>query len=106
MILRKEYTWTSGKIEIRDESLDSDYLELDKYCRILNNSIKPFIEMETKAYECGTEDVLQKQFLVQESVGYPSIDSLKAISRYFSVTIDELICSSENRLICNIVFFL
>ena len=24
--------------------------------------------------------------------GYPSIDSLKAISRYFSVTIDELIC--------------
>lgn len=27
--------------------------------------------------------------------GYPSIDSLKAISRYFSVTIDELICSEE-----------
>ena len=27
--------------------------------------------------------------------GYPSIDSLKEISRYFSVTIDELICSDE-----------
>ncbi len=27
--------------------------------------------------------------------GYPSIDSLKAISRHFSVTIDELICSEE-----------
>ena len=27
--------------------------------------------------------------------GYPSIDSLKAISRYFSVTIDELICPEE-----------
>ncbi len=27
--------------------------------------------------------------------GYPSIDSLKAISRFFSVTIDELICSAE-----------
>lgn len=27
--------------------------------------------------------------------GYPSIDSLKAISRFFSVTIDELICSEE-----------
>jgi transcriptional regulator with XRE-family HTH domain len=27
--------------------------------------------------------------------GYPSIDSLKEISRYFSVTIDELICSQE-----------
>lgn len=27
--------------------------------------------------------------------GYPSIDSLKAISRYFSVTIDELICTEE-----------
>ena len=27
--------------------------------------------------------------------GYPSIDSLKVISRYFSVTIDELICPEE-----------
>ena len=27
--------------------------------------------------------------------GYPSIDSLKALSRYFSVTIDELICTEE-----------
>ena len=27
--------------------------------------------------------------------GYPSIDSLKQISRYFSVTIDELICPEE-----------
>ena len=27
--------------------------------------------------------------------GYPSIDSLKEISHYFSVTIDELICSRE-----------
>jgi transcriptional regulator with XRE-family HTH domain len=27
--------------------------------------------------------------------GYPSIDSLKAISKYFHVTIDELICGEE-----------
>ena len=27
--------------------------------------------------------------------GYPSIDSLREISRYFSVTIDDLICSEE-----------
>ena len=27
--------------------------------------------------------------------GYPSIDSLKEISRYFGVTIDELICADE-----------
>ena len=27
--------------------------------------------------------------------GYPSIDSLKEIARFFSVTIDELICSEE-----------
>ena len=27
--------------------------------------------------------------------GYPSIDSLKEISRFFSVTIDDLICSGE-----------
>ena len=27
--------------------------------------------------------------------GYPGIDSLKEISRFFSVTIDELICTQE-----------
>ncbi len=27
--------------------------------------------------------------------GYPSIDSLKEISRFFGVTIDELICADE-----------
>ena len=27
--------------------------------------------------------------------GYPSIDSLKEISKFFSVTIDELICTEE-----------
>ena len=27
--------------------------------------------------------------------GYPSIDSLKEISRFFAVTIDDLICSDE-----------
>ena len=27
--------------------------------------------------------------------GYPSIDSLKEISRFFSVTIDDLICPDE-----------
>ena len=27
--------------------------------------------------------------------GYPNLDSLKEISRYFSVTIDDLICSEE-----------
>ncbi len=31
--------------------------------------------------------------------GYPSIDSLKDISRFFSVTIDELICSDEMILV-------
>ncbi|MCR4924862.1 MAG: helix-turn-helix domain-containing protein [Clostridiales bacterium] len=27
--------------------------------------------------------------------GYPSIDSLKTIAKYFNITIDELICSDE-----------
>ena len=27
--------------------------------------------------------------------GYPNLDSLKEISRFFSVTIDDLICSEE-----------
>ena len=66
--------WNTGHMEypfgrgINFEMTVSDVELL--YRRILNNGIKPFIEMETKAYECGTEDVLQKQFLVQDPDGY------------------------------------
>ena len=31
----------------------------------------------------------------EQGRGYPSLDSLKEISRFFSVSIDELICSEE-----------
>ena len=48
------------------------------------------------------EELAQKIFVSRTAVskwesgrGYPSIDSLKEISRYFSVTIDELICPEE-----------
>ena len=50
-----------------------------------------------------TQEELAESLFVSRSViskwesgrGYPSIDSLKEISRFFSVTIDDLICSDE-----------
>ena len=51
------------------------------------------------------EELAEKLFVSRTAIskwesgrGYPSIDSLKEISRYFSVTIDELICQEE--IIC------
>ena len=48
------------------------------------------------------EELAEKLFVSRTAIskwesgrGYPSIDSLKEISRYFSVTIDDLICSDE-----------
>ena len=48
------------------------------------------------------EELAEKLFVSRTAVskwesgrGYPGIDSLKEISRYFSVTIDELICPEE-----------
>ena len=48
------------------------------------------------------EELAEKLFVSRAAVskwesgrGYPSIDSLNEISRYFSVTIDELICPEE-----------
>ena len=50
-----------------------------------------------------TQEELAKELFVSRTAvskwesgrGYPSIDSLKEISKFFSVTIDELICSQE-----------
>ena len=50
-----------------------------------------------------TQEELAEQLFVSRTAvskwesgrGYPSIDSLKELSRFFSVTIDELICSEE-----------
>ena len=50
-----------------------------------------------------TQEELAKELYVSRTAvskwesgrGYPNIDSLKEISRYFSVSIDELICSDE-----------
>ncbi len=48
------------------------------------------------------EELAEKLFVSRTAVskwesgrGYPNIDSLKEISRFFSVTIDELICTEE-----------
>lgn len=50
-----------------------------------------------------TQEELAEQLYVSRAAiskwesgrGYPNIDSLKAISKYFNVTIDELICGEE-----------
>ena len=50
-----------------------------------------------------TQEELAKELYVSRTAiskwesgrGYPNIDSLKEISRYFGVTIDELICPDE-----------
>ena len=48
------------------------------------------------------EELAEKLFVSRTAIskwesgrGYPSIDSLKAISKYFHVTLDELICGEE-----------
>lgn len=55
-----------------------------------------------KSRSLTQEELAQALFVSRTAVskwesgrGYPSIDSLKEISRYFSVTIDELICAEE-----------
>ena len=55
-----------------------------------------------KSRSLTQEELAEKLFVSRTAVskwesgrGYPSIDSLKDISRFFSVTIDELICTEE-----------
>lgn len=40
------------------------------YKRVINSKMDVFVEMETKVYKCGIEDVVQRQFLVQDPDGY------------------------------------
>ena len=55
-----------------------------------------------KSREMTQEELAEALFVSRTAIskwesgrGYPSIDSLKEISRFFSVTIDDLICSDE-----------
>lgn len=55
-----------------------------------------------KAENLTQEELAEKLFVSRTAVskwesgrGYPSIDSLKALAKYFHVTIDELICGEE-----------
>ena len=55
-----------------------------------------------KGKKLTQEELAQDLFVSRTAIskwesgrGYPSIDSLKEISRYFSVSIDELICPQE-----------
>ncbi len=40
------------------------------YKRVTDSKVDVFVQMETKTYKCGKEDVVQKQFLVQDPDGY------------------------------------
>ena len=55
-----------------------------------------------KSREMTQEELAEALFVSRTAIskwesgrGYPSVDSLKEISRFFSVTIDDLICSDE-----------
>ena len=55
-----------------------------------------------KSRSMTQEELVESLFVSRTAIskwesgrGYPSIDSLKEISRFFSVTIDDLICSDE-----------
>ena len=58
---------------------------------------------ELRKNKCLTQEELAEALYVSRTAiskwesgrGYPSIDSLKAIAKYFSVTIDELLSSNE-----------
>ena len=64
---------------------------------------KPNPKPEARKSRSMTQEELAEALFVSRTAiskwesgrGYPSIDSLKEISRYFSVTIDDLICSDE-----------
>lgn len=66
--------WSTGPMEypfgrgINFEMTVSDVETL--YQRILKHGIKPFAVLHTEIYKCGTENVIQKQFLVQDPDGY------------------------------------
>ncbi len=55
-----------------------------------------------KSRSLTQEDLAEALFVSRTAIskwesgrGYPNLDSLKAISRYFTVSIDELICPEE-----------
>lgn len=40
------------------------------YARVLAHGIKPFREMKVNRYRNGDEDIVQKEFLIQDPDGY------------------------------------
>ena len=67
--------WLTGEMETpfgRGVNFQWDVAEIDNlYSRVLTaapGSI--YLEMEAKAYQCGTETALQKQFIAQDPDGY------------------------------------
>ena len=66
--------WNVGKLEhpygrgINFEMTVSDVEGL--YQRVLNSGVKPFREIKISHYRNGDEDIVQKEFLVQDPDGY------------------------------------
>lgn len=66
--------WSVGELEypygrgINFEMAVSDVEEI--YRRILDFGIKPFIEIRISRYRNGDNDIVQKEFLVQDPDGY------------------------------------
>lgn len=66
--------WSTGPMEYpfgRGINLEMTVSNIDAiYKRVIDSKLDVFAKMESKVYKCGTEDVVQRQFLVQDPDGY------------------------------------
>lgn len=66
--------WCTGPMNYpfgRGINLEMTVSDVDAlYKKVIKNKLDMFIEMETKVYKCDREEILQKQFLVQDPDGY------------------------------------
>ena len=74
MFEQENGNWAVGALEypygrgINFEMTVSDADAL--YARVLNSGIRPFRELKVSRYRNGDEDIVQKEFLVQDPDGY------------------------------------
>jgi catechol 2,3-dioxygenase-like lactoylglutathione lyase family enzyme len=67
--------WLTGEIERpfgRGVNFQWDVAELEKlYSRVKDTAPDSiYLELETRSYQCGTEVIIQKQFIAQDPDGY------------------------------------
>ena len=74
MFEQENGNWSVGALEYpygRGINFEMTVSDVDGlYARILDAGIKPFREMKVSRYRNGEEDIVQKEFLVQDPDGY------------------------------------